>query len=214
MSIHTINSIQSDTINKSLEPDYIISGIFKNSKGLNLKLGTLLKSAGNSNSITRNITKQLSSRLASYNLKHIYCVKFCVPIVNSTTKTCVQEVVNSIFVSKSESFIDTKENLPKILFVKVLFDQKEVSRNFLGIFSKATGSLVNIHKFISKQLDSHLETKKEIIENLDLVDFEIPNCTQNTIQVITTILDKKFGENKFSINMGLNSILFVTVELK
>lgn len=195
-------------------PDYKMCGISRTSQGITLKLGTLLKSAGNSRSIERNITKQLEKRLTSYNLKYVNCVKFCVPIVDFNTEFCVREAINNVFPTKTESFDGTNEKYPDSIFVKVLLNQEpDLKRIFLGTFSKATGSLENVKKFILKQLESQLELKKEIIEQNNLIEFEVPNVTAHTYQALSIILTEKFGENKFIINSGYGNTLYVIIEL-
>ena len=203
------------------------SGYVQNPTGLILHLGTLFGSTGNLKAKTKNTSSQLSKRLLGFSLDGVYCIKFCIPKTDTDTDTdtdtneitgIIRTIIPEIFIGFSEIFIDTKNEFPDILFVKVLFPTTEINLLTvnLGTFKKSQGSIENITKNITKQFDVSMSMNPDAVNlaSRDLIEFNVPIHNSNTKICIERLLVERFSDKKNKILQSINGTLIVNIFLK
>lgn len=183
-----------------------------------LKIGTLYGSRGNITSIKKNISDQLSKRVQAFDLEHIHSIKFCVPIICTQTKFCVEQSCRETFTGMSELFIDTKPEYPNVLFVKVLFPKLAEVLNIVNLdeMKISYGKVSNIAKNIKSQFEKMKSKYSVQINNPDteIIRFTVPIHNNDTKLGIEQFLRENYPDSKHRILRLISGIFMVDIFLR
>lgn len=175
---------------------FFVSGYERTEKGFGLKLGTLFRSEGNIEEITKNIVHQLEKRMKELPItQYVGSVKFCVPFFNEYTEQAITESITKIFSNKKfELYISKKDLDTSIFFVKIILNDAEVLKETtnIQILKLSTGSPSNIEKNIRSQISK--------ISELYVIDsLVVPKYNLKTKSSLENVLKEKFPNNKYCI---------------